>query len=702
MEAVFLKVVNMSLTAGWLVLAVIALRLILKNAPKYLRVILWGFVGIRLVLPFSLESVFSLIPSSEPLPEEFLYAATPQVNTGIPVLNDAINPIVAQSLTPITAATSANPTQIWSFVFSRVWVLGMVLMICYALISYLILRRKVAASIKAGNQLRFCDHIESPFILGILSPIIYIPSDMDQQTVGLVLAHEYAHLKRKDHWWKPLGFILLSVYWFNPLLWVAYVLLCRDIELACDEKVIAQLEPAERKAYSSALLQCSISRRMIAACPLAFGEVDVKDRIKTVLNYKKPAFWLILIGIVICIIVAVCFLTDPIVKIDPLTLENWGITITAQDPTPLGVTLAIDIPDNLDGKITIPSNQTLLQLENGQWVNVPPIVKESDVVWDFIEIIYPDYKATYQRVEWERYYGRLEPGEYRISKTLWLHKDGLGYQKDFYVEFQIAPDSMIETADLSELIASLTDKPSLSFSLNQENEVISGISPWGCLNDIQTARYLQFLSFEPILYPDFQTSDNEIRMKFTDRENGPQLLFYEGSNDLILSHNESQTYYRASYEYADLPVGTIMRNWFDEAMLYHARQQVLSSPVEPGKDSLSAAEAFCNRYFDTHTVSPTGSMYRYSFVTCQVEIAEEATQVARTRGELGPEDCAFWVTVIFVPDNDRALRQSMPGNTHEYTGSDPNVPDGAWEYTCCGYLRLTDDGWTGEIVGTLW
>ena len=194
MEAFFLKVVNMSLTAGWLVLAVIALRLILKNAPKYLRVILWGFVGIRLVLPLSFESVFSLIPSSEPLPKEFLYAATPQVNTGIPVLNDAINPIVAQSLTPITAATSANPTQIWSFVFSRVWVLGMVLMICYALISYLILRRKVAASIKAGNQLRFCDHIESPFILGILSPIIYIPSDMDQQTVGLVLAHEYAHL----------------------------------------------------------------------------------------------------------------------------------------------------------------------------------------------------------------------------------------------------------------------------------------------------------------------------------------------------------------------------------------------------------------------------------------------------------------------------------------------------------------------------
>jgi len=311
MEAVFLKLVNMSLTASWLVLAVLLLRLVLKDVPKYIRVLLWGIVGLRLVFPFSLESMFSLIPSAEPLPQEFLYAATPQVNTGIPVINSAINPIIAESLNPTTMANSANPTQIWSFILSQVWILGLVLMLGYALVSYLLVRRKVAASIKIGKNLRICDHLDSPFILGIFRPVIYLPSELDQKTADLVLAHEYAHLKRRDHWWKPLGFALLCVYWFNPVMWVAYILLCRDIELACDEKVIRQLGTDEKKAYSAALLHCSVPRKLIAACPLAFGEVGVKDRIKSVLNYKKPAFWIILIAVIVCIVFAVCFLTDP-------------------------------------------------------------------------------------------------------------------------------------------------------------------------------------------------------------------------------------------------------------------------------------------------------------------------------------------------------------------------------------------------------
>ena len=310
MEALFLKLVNMSLTASWLVLAVIVTRVLLKNAPKYIRVILWGFVGLRLIFPFSIESVLSLIPSSEPLPEEFLYAASPQVNTGIPSLNNAINPIVSESLAPAPVA-SANPTQIWSFIFSQLWLVGLVLMAAYALISYLLIRRRVSASIPIGKNIRLCDHIGSPFILGIISPVVYLPSELDQKTADMVLAHEFAHLKRKDHWWKPLGFALLSVYWFNPVMWLAYVLLCRDIELACDEKVIKDLNAEEKKTYSTALLSCSVPRHLIAACPLAFGEVGVKDRIKSVVNYRKPAFWLILAAVLICIVVAVCFLTDP-------------------------------------------------------------------------------------------------------------------------------------------------------------------------------------------------------------------------------------------------------------------------------------------------------------------------------------------------------------------------------------------------------
>jgi len=310
MEALFLKMVNMSITASYLVIAVMILRLLLRKAPRYIHVILWGIVALRLMLPFSIESVLSLIPNPEPLPQEFLYAATPQINSGIPVVNQVLNPVIAESLTP-EGLTSANPTQILSFVFAWLWVIGMAIMALYAAVSYWLVRRKVAVSIPVGKNLRLCDSIDTPFILGIVKPKIYLPSSVDQKTADHVLAHEMAHLQRKDHWWKPLGFALLTVYWFNPMLWVAYILLCRDIEMACDEKVVQKLNPAEKKAYSTALLSCSVPRKMIAACPLAFGEVDVKNRIKSVLNYKKPAFWIVVVAIIICIVVAVCFLTNP-------------------------------------------------------------------------------------------------------------------------------------------------------------------------------------------------------------------------------------------------------------------------------------------------------------------------------------------------------------------------------------------------------
>ena len=341
MEAVFLKLVNMSITAGWLVFVVLLLRLLLKKAPKAIHCALWALVALRLLLPFSLESVFSLIPSTEPLPEEFLYAAAPQLNTGITSVDQALNPMIAESLTP-SELTSVNPTQIYSFIFSQIWILGMILMFLYALISYLVIRRKVRISIRIDNTIRLCDHIGSPFILGIIRPQIYLPSDLNPETAALVLAHEQAHLKRRDHWWKPLGFALLSVYWFNPVLWLAYILLCRDIELACDEKVVKDFDPVSKKAYSMALLECSIPRRMITACPLAFGEGNVKRRIKSVLHYKKPAFWIVAVSVAACIIAAVCFLTDPATEADKWeercrdvlediqSMDTYHITVSGQ------------------------------------------------------------------------------------------------------------------------------------------------------------------------------------------------------------------------------------------------------------------------------------------------------------------------------------------------------------------------------------
>ena len=310
MSDAFLKLLNMSITASWLVASVIILRLLLKKAPKWISCLLWAMVGIRLVMPFSLESVLSLIPSSEPIPENIATQAAPAVNTGIPVINNAINPVINQSLAP-NLGDSVNPLQIILEIASLVWIIGIAVMLIYSIVSYLRIRNRVKVSLNFRDNIFYCDNITSPFILGIIRPKIYIPSGLDQAQTEYVISHENAHLKRLDHFWKPLAFLLLSVYWFNPIIWIAYILLCRDIELACDERVIKNMDVQYKKEYSKALAQCATQRRMIMACPLAFGEIGVKQRVKTVLNYKKPAFWIILVAIIAVITTAVCFLTNP-------------------------------------------------------------------------------------------------------------------------------------------------------------------------------------------------------------------------------------------------------------------------------------------------------------------------------------------------------------------------------------------------------
>lgn len=310
METVFLKILNMSITAGWLVLAVVLFRIVLKKAPKWVRCVLWGMVAMRLVCPFSIESALSLIPSGEVVPQEILYEPDPVIHTGVSFVNNVVNPVLSESLSP-GVGDSVNPMQVVTFVASALWMIGMIVMALYGLISYIRLRRRVAVSMPVEGNIFICDDIDTPFILGIVKPRIYLPSTLSENQVPYVISHERAHLKRLDYVWKPFGYLLLTVYWFHPLMWVAYVLLCRDIELACDERVIRELGEKDKKSYSDALLECSVSRRMIVACPLAFGEVGVKERVRTVLNYKRPAFWVISIAVISCILVAVCFLTNP-------------------------------------------------------------------------------------------------------------------------------------------------------------------------------------------------------------------------------------------------------------------------------------------------------------------------------------------------------------------------------------------------------
>ena len=344
MSELFLKIVNMSISASWVVIAVLALRFCLKKAPKWVSVLLWGIVAVRMVFPFSIESVLSLIPSAETISPTIMMEQSPSVQTGVPALNHVINPVISGSFTPAPGA-SANPLQIWIPVLAGIWLFGIVALFLYSAVSYCRLRRKVCEAVILRDNIYQSENVCSPFVLGIIRPKIYLPYHMDSREVGHVIAHEQTHIRRKDHWWKPLGFLLLTIHWFNPLMWLSYVLLCRDIELACDEKVIGKMGNAQRADYTQALVACSVDRRLIAACPLAFGEIGVKERVKSVMNYKKPTFWIVLASVIVCAVIAVCFLTNPIgfqfdVSANTIVSANHFDMRNADDPVSIEMTPA--------------------------------------------------------------------------------------------------------------------------------------------------------------------------------------------------------------------------------------------------------------------------------------------------------------------------------------------------------------------------
>ena len=323
MAAVFLKLLNLSISASWLVLAVLVLRLVSKRSPKWMNVLLWGIVALRLMLPFSIESALSLIPSAETVsPAVVQFDPAPTITSGVNIIDNAVNPSLSEHFAAAPEA-SVNPLYVWTEIAGWVWLIGLGAMLLYALVSYLRLRRRVSVSLHIQDNIYLCDAISSPFILGVVKPRIYLPSGLDEVQRQNVLAHEQAHLARRDHWWKPLGFALLAVYWFNPVLWLAYTLLCRDIELACDERVIRTMDESAVKTYSTVLLACSMPRKAVITCPLAFGEVGVKERVKNALHYKKPAFWVVAASVAVCVVVAVCFLTNPPTDTDAAGLVGF-------------------------------------------------------------------------------------------------------------------------------------------------------------------------------------------------------------------------------------------------------------------------------------------------------------------------------------------------------------------------------------------
>lgn len=321
MEKLFLSVLNMSLIASVMVVVAVFVRLMLKKAPRWIVCLLWGLVAVRLVCPFSFESVLSLIPSAEPIPQEITLMENPQIDTGIYIVNNVVNPIISDTVTSDSLA-SVNKVEATVRIASYIWLFGIVCLTGYAVVSYIMLYRKTKGAISVGDRIKISDYIETPFILGIIRPFVYVPSGISDEQFKHIIAHENAHLKRLDYLWKPMGFIILSIHWFNPFVWIAYIMLCKDIEIACDEKVIRELAKNDITAYAQTLLNCSQERRIILMCPIAFGEVSVKERIKHVLSFKKPAFWIILVAVIVCAIVAVCFLTNPKREEEPGLVET--------------------------------------------------------------------------------------------------------------------------------------------------------------------------------------------------------------------------------------------------------------------------------------------------------------------------------------------------------------------------------------------
>ncbi len=443
MDALFLKLLNMSITAGWLVLAVLLVRPLLKKAPKTLQCGLWAVVAVRLLLPFSIESIVSLIPAAEPIPPDILYSPTPTIQSGVPLIDSAINPILSESLSP-NLGDSVNPMQILTAIAANVWLLGVIAMLIYVIVSYIRVYRKVRVRLPLQPRVYECDTIPTPFIFGLFRPCIYLPSSLSSTDRTYVIAHEQAHLKRLDHIWKPLGFLLLTVYWFNPLLWVAYIVLCRDIELACDERVIRNMDKEDTAAYTEALLHCSAKQKFITACPLAFGESGVKARIKNALHYKKPAFWLILTAIAVCIAVAVCFLTNPL---SPKNYDDAssgseleGVSISVQSLDLFGEPPSITIrwQNDTAKELLYGESFRLYRIENDCLVDTNLIINSAFNSIGYLLSPFQHIEKTYNL----NGYNLSKDGVYRFKSTINHHQgDATSYK--LWVDFELNGNQVI-------------------------------------------------------------------------------------------------------------------------------------------------------------------------------------------------------------------------------------------------------------------
>ncbi len=445
MELFFLKLLNMSINSCYLIVAIIVFRAIFKNVPKRFNVFLWGLVGLRLILPFSFNSTLSLLPSNEAVPEEILTSRAPVINTGITFVNHAVNPVISEGLAPLENLETTpvfNITRLVSFV----WIIGTLVILLYGIISYLILKKRVAPSVYNGSSY-ICDSIKAPFILGIFKPRIYIPSDTEGESVEYILAHERSHIKTLDHVTKLLAFVLLAVYWYNPLVWISFVLFSKDIEMACDERVVKNRGTDYKKLYSAALLNASTKRRFYVVSPLAFGEVGVKNRIKRILSYKRPKALIVAVSLLAIITISVCFMTNPknntptrasIVLDKGTDLSDVTIELLNYDFKSESPYIEIEYKSEYKNVLTFGDSFSLYRKVDGEWVDTAIGEKF------FFAIGYPVAKGgSFIKKYSLSGYDMTSPGIYRletyavIDETLLSAEEKIGGKCYAYIEFEL-------------------------------------------------------------------------------------------------------------------------------------------------------------------------------------------------------------------------------------------------------------------------
>ena len=419
----FLTLVNRGLSAGWLVLAVVAARFLLKKAPRWAVCALWGLVALRLLCPFSPESPLSLIPDAQPVSPEAVWNTVPAVEMAPDATEAPVSPVL-EAVLPDGLPVSPTPAQEIVAAASILWCAGLAGMALYTLVSYRRLSRRVKGAVRIDGNLYQGAAIPTPFVLGVLRPRIYLPNTLSREDMPYVIAHERAHIRRRDPLWKALGFGLLCIYWFQPLLWLGYALFCRDMELACDEKVASALSPSHRANYSQALLNCSAGRRFLAACPVAFGEVGVKERVKRVLSFRRPTLRAVLAAVLICAVIAVCFLTNPVTP-EPPKVTVAQMSITAEDVTPTGMTLTYH-PDNAFQDVDAVTDSIYwLEKQNasGGWQVVQPNQWIEPVLQPVeapgqrtIHVVVTD--NNHRTLDWPLL-GYLDAGQYRVGIHFW-------------------------------------------------------------------------------------------------------------------------------------------------------------------------------------------------------------------------------------------------------------------------------------------